>query len=124
MNDAPTIKSSGLFTGGKVGTPYEITYGMLKSMLNVADAETASPSIRIEAVDSGTVQKWNGTAWVTVSTAATAPQAQRTLSVGEKLRWLPPASGRGDQAAFKVKARDGTLASAVTAQVTVNLAPA
>jgi hypothetical protein len=50
--------------------------------------------------------------------------AQRTLSVGEKIRWVPPAGVSGDRAAFKVKARDGAPNSVVTAQVTINLAPA
>lgn len=62
--------------------------------------------------------------WVNVSTAATSALAQRTLSVGEKIRWVPPAGVSGDRAGFKVKARDGALNSAVTAQVTINLAPA
>ena len=70
----------------------------------------------------GKLQKWNGTSWVNVSTAATSPLAQRNLSVGEKIRWVPPAGVSGDRAAFKVKARDGALNSAVTAQVIVNLA--
>ncbi|NBW87292.1 MAG: hypothetical protein EBR23_10815 [Planctomycetia bacterium] len=59
-----------------------------------------------------------------VSTAATSALAQRTLSVGEKIRWVPPAGVSGDRAGFRVKARDGALNSAVTAQVTINLAPA
>jgi len=70
------------------------------------------------------VQKWNGTSWVTVSTAATAPLSQRLLSAGGKIRWVPQAGVSGGRAAFKVNARDGVLNSTVTAQVTINLAPA
>ena len=124
VNDAPTINAAARLVGGRVGTPYEITYDTLRAALNVADVDTASPSILITAVDAGTVQKWNGTAWVAVSTAAAAPLAQRLLSAGEKIRWVPPAGVSGDRAAFKAKARDGVLNSAVTAQVTINLAPA
>jgi hypothetical protein len=122
VNDAPTINPMATLGGGRVGTAYEITYAALQTALNVADAEKASPSILITAVDAGKVQKWNGTSWVNVSTAATSPLAQRTLSVGEKIRWVPPAGVSGNRAAFKVKARDGALNSAVTAQVIVNLA--
>jgi hypothetical protein len=124
VNDAPTINPAAKLGGGRVGTAFEITYAALRAALNVADVETASPSILITAVDAGTVQKWNGTSWVNVSTAATSALAQRTLSVGEKIRWVPPAGVSGDRAGFKVKARDGALNSAVTAQVTINLAPA
>ena len=121
--DAPTINPAAVLRGGKVGTPYEITYETLRSSLNVADAETASPSLVIQAVNSGTLQKWSGTAWVTVSTASTAALPQRSLSAGQKIRWLPPVGVSGDRAAFKVKASDGMLTSAVTAQVTIQLAP-
>ena len=43
-----------------MGTAYEITYDLLRAALNMTDVDTASPSILITAVDSGTVQKWNG----------------------------------------------------------------
>jgi len=124
VNDAPTLNPAATLGGGRVGVAYEITYDVLRAALNVADVDTASPSILITAIDSGTVQKWNGTSWVTVSTAATAPLAQRLLSAGEKIRWVPPVSISGNRAAFKANAWDGVLNSTVTAQVTINLAPA
>jgi hypothetical protein len=124
VNDAPTINPAATLGGGRVGTAYEITYDVLRAAINATDVDTASPSILIMAVDSGTVQKWNGTSWVTVSTAATAPLAQRRLSAGEKIRWVPPAGVSGDRPAFKAKARDGVLNSTVTAQVMIHLAPA
>jgi len=122
VNDAPTLNPAAILAGGKAGTRYVMTYAALRAALNVADVDTASPSIVIQSVDSGTVQKWNGTAWVTVSTGATAPLAQRSVSVGDTLRWLPPTGVSGSRPAFKVKAWDGSLSSAVTAQVTINLA--
>jgi VCBS repeat-containing protein len=124
VNDAPTINSAAVLLGGKVGTAYEMTYATLRTSLNVADVDNASPSIVIDSVNSGTVQKWNGTAWATVSTAPTAALAQRTLSAGGKIRWLPPAGVSGGRLAFKVKAYDGSLYSAGAAQVTINLATA
>jgi hypothetical protein len=124
VNDAPTLNPAAILAGGKVGTRYVMTYAALRAALNVADVDPASPSIVIQSVDSGTVQKWNGTAWVTVSTAAQSTLVQRSVSVGGKLRWLPPTGVSGGRLAFKLKAWDGSLYSAVTAQVTINLASA
>jgi hypothetical protein len=124
VNDAPTINPVAVLGGGTVGTPYEMTYETLRAALNVADVETASPFFVIQAINSGSLQKWSGTAWVTVSTSTTAALALRSvLSAGQKIRWLPPAGVSGDQLAFKVKAWDGSLFTTVTAQVTVQLAP-
>ena len=122
VNDAPTLNPVATLGNARMGTAYEITYDVLRAALNVTDVDTASPSLLITAIDAGTVQKWNGTAWVAVSTAARPPLAQRLLSAGEKIRWVPPAGVSGDRPAFKVKAWDGSLYSAGTAQVTINLA--
>jgi len=123
VNDAPTIAAAATLAGGRAGTPYEITYGALRAALNPTDPETASPSILIHALSAGTVQRWNGTAWVNVNPAATAPLAQRLLSAGQKIRWVPPAGVSGVRAAFRVKAHDGVLASAAIAQLNIDLAP-
>ena len=122
VNDAPTTNSVATLSGGTVGTPYVMTYASLREALNVADVDNASPSIVIQSIDSGTLQKWSGTAWVKVSTASTAALAQRTLSVGGKIRWLPPTGVSGERLAFKAKAYDGSLYSADAVQVTINLA--
>ena len=124
VNDAPTINPTALLGGGKVGTAYEMTYETLRTALNVADVDNASPSIVIDSVNLGTVQKWNGRAWATVSTASTAALAQRTLSAGGKIRWLPPAGVSGDRLAFKAKAYDGSLYSAGAVEATINLVTA
>ena len=81
-----------------------------------------TPAIYRKNVALTTVQKWNGKEWVAVSTAAKAPLAQRLLSAGEKIRWIPPAGVSGNRAGFKANAWDGVLNSTVTAQVTINLA--
>jgi hypothetical protein len=44
------------------------------------------------------------------------------VSVGDTIRWVPPAGVSGNRLAFKANAWDGSLYSAVTAQVTINLA--
>jgi hypothetical protein len=121
VNDAPTIYAAATLTGGRPGIPYEITYESLRTAANVADVETANPGILIQAINSGSVQKWNGTAWVAVSAAAKAPLSQKLISAGQKLRWVPPAGAMGDQPAFKIKASDGAMTSGMTAQVFVSL---
>ena len=123
VNDAPTINPATILSGGIVGAPYVITYALLRDRLNLADGDHASPSIVIQSINSGSLQKWSGTAWVNVSTAATAALPQRSLSTGQQIRWVPPTGVSGDRLAFKVRARDGSLYSATTAQVTINLSP-
>ena len=113
----PTISSAATLSGGKIGTPYVMTYATLRAALNVTNGVT----IVVQSVQSGRVQKWSGTKWVTVSTAANAPLTQRSVSVGDKIRWLPPAGVFGSRPAFKARAWDGSQYSAATAQVTIKL---
>ena len=124
VNDAPTINLAAVLGGGKIGTPYEITYETLRTALNAADAETAAPTLVIQAIKSGSLQKWSGTAWVNVSAAGPLPRRPLSLSEGQKIRWIPPAGVSGAQQAFDVKARDGLLYSTTTAKVTISLAQA
>jgi len=124
VNDAPKINLAAVLGGGKIGTPYEITYETLRTALNPADAETAAPTLVIQAIKSGSLQTWSGTAWVTVATAAALPRRPLSLSEGQKIRWLPPAGVSGAQQAFDVKARDGSLDSTTTAKVTISLTQA
>jgi hypothetical protein len=114
----PTINSAATLSGGKTGTPYVMTYATLRAALNV----TNGVSIVVQSVQSGAIQKWSGRKWVTVSTAANARLTQRSVSVGDTIRWVPPAGVSGNRLAFKANAWDGSLYSAVTAQVTINLA--
>jgi hypothetical protein len=122
VNDAPKILAAAALSGALVGTPLEITYETLRSATGAADVESATPGLAIQAVTVGTVQKWNGTKWVTVSTASSSPLAQRLLLPGQKIRWIPPIGVTGTRAAFQVKAWDGVAFSAATAQVSVTLA--
>ncbi|MSR26247.1 MAG: hypothetical protein EXS06_04410 [Planctomycetaceae bacterium] len=124
VNDAPTMNLAAALGGGKIGTPYEITYETLRTALNAADDGTAAPTLVIQAIKSGSLQKWSGTAWVNVATAAGVPQRSLSLSEGQKIRWLPPAGVSGAQQVFDVKARDGLLYSTTTAKVTISLAQA
>jgi uncharacterized delta-60 repeat protein len=121
VNDAPMLVAAATFVGGRVGTPYEITYEALRTALNATDPETASPLILFQAVNTGILQKWNGTAWVRVNTASTAPLGQRSLAAGQKVRWVPPAGVSGVRAAFRARAYDGVITSVGAAQVNIDL---
>ena len=113
--DRPTINWQAILRGSRTGTPVVMTYATLQSALRVANGV----SIVIQSVQSGAVQKWSGTAWVTVSTTPNAPLTQRTVSAGDKIRWVPPAGVSGDRLAFNAKAWNGSLYSLVTARVTI-----
>ena len=117
LTNRPTINSAATLSGGKTGTPYVMTYATLRAALNV----TNGVSIVVQSVQSGALQKWSGTKWVTVSTAANAPLTQRTVAVGDTIRWVPPAGASGGRPAFKARAWDGSQYSAATAQVTIKL---
>ncbi|MFM8705015.1 MAG: hypothetical protein ACKOHG_14330, partial [Planctomycetia bacterium] len=123
VNDAPVIAPAAT-VAGTAGVPREITYAELVSAAGVSDVDTALPSLRIVSVQSGKLERWNGQAWVVVSTAAAAPVAQRTLSAGQKLRWTPVAGATGVQPAFRVAAFDGVVQSTGVCQVAVGLASA
>jgi len=122
VNDPPTIKAIATLAGAVANTPLEITYDALRSATNATDPDGGSPKLMITKIDSGTLQRWNGTAWVAVSTSSTSPMPASLLAFGQKLRWTPPAGVSGDRLAFKVKAWDGSLASSTIAQIVVKVA--
>jgi hypothetical protein len=119
VNDAPTVAAVANLTGGRVGIPFEMTYDTLRTAANVRDVETANPGILVQAVSSGSLQRWTGTAWVALP--ATGSVSQRLITAGQKIRWLPPGEASGTRAAFTLKAFDGVMMSATTTQVFVNL---
>ena len=121
VNDAPTLAAVVALTGAVRNTPFEITHDMLSGRSTAADVDSAVISFRVEAIRSGVLQKWDGVRWRGVSTVAGAPAAQRLLSPGQKLRWIPPAGAVGVRPAFTVRAWDGAAFSAVTASVSVKI---
>ena len=121
VNESPTILPAFTINGGKQNTPLEITHAALLAASQARDPEAASPSFLVETVNTGSVQRWTGTAWVTVSTLPTSPVAQRQLGPGQKIRWTPSDGATGLRAAFQVKASDGQQISGVTAQVSVSI---
>lgn len=111
VNHAPTVSSAGAitipsFTKAAGG---EISYTLLKSNTGAADADTGDTlSFLISKLDTGTLQKWNGSAWVSATAGTT------TLADGEKLKWVPTngaSAPAGDTNAFDVQVYDGHLYS-------------
>jgi len=121
INDRPTALATATMTGGHGDMPFEITYESLRTTANIADIETANPGILIQSIDSGSLQRWTGTAWVALTVTSTTPLSQRLFSAGQKIRWLPPGGALGNRPAFKIQAWDGALASVATTQVFISL---
>jgi hypothetical protein len=119
VNDVPRILAAAVINGSSSPAPLEITYETLQAATGATDVETASPTLVIQSVLSGTLQRWNGTTWVRVPSAVGAPLAQRTLHSGQKLRWIPPSSSTGLQQAFRVTASDGVAESAPACTVRI-----
>ena len=111
VNDAPTLTSVSVLTGGREDTALTISHAMLSAAANAADVDGDSLSFRIESVSSGTLTK-GGTA-VSAGTAI--------LSSGESLVWTPAADAYGILEAFTVKAWDGQLDSTTAVSVTVSV---
>ena len=79
--------------------------------------DSTTLSFQIDAISSGTLQKYNTTTklWDDVS-------AGTTLAAGEKLQWQGEQDANGELDAFTVRAYDGELASDKAIQVTINTA--
>jgi VCBS repeat-containing protein len=114
VNDTPTLTSIAIISGATGSDPFEITYASLANASNAVDVDADAISFRIEAVSTGSLDKWTGSAWAAVVPGTTL------LSAGEKLRWTPVAGSSGLRNAFTVKAWDGQLASATAIQVRVD----
>jgi VCBS repeat-containing protein len=116
INDAPTLTSISTITGATEDTFKEILYADLAAAADEADVDSAAISFRIEAVSTGTLEKWNGSAWTPIVVGTTL------ISSGEKVQWQGAPDANGTLNAFTVKAYDGALASATAVQVSVAVA--
>ena len=100
--------------------------------LNVA-AINGRPDLSfvVSAVASGRVEKWNGTDWIDISSPPTsaapavllAQLKQRLVGPADQLRWVPPAAGGSEQAAFTVVGWSGQAASAASSTVVIEAGP-
>ena len=119
VNDAPTLTTISTLTGFTEDAFSEITYADLAAAANEADVDGDTLSFRVEAISSGTLQKWDGTAWQAVTAGTTL------LSTGEKLQWKAASNANGSGLnAFTVKAWDGTAASSTAVQVKADVTAA
>ncbi|MGY0195696.1 tandem-95 repeat protein [Leptothrix sp. BB-4] len=116
VQDAPTLTRVDDLNGFVPGAFTEITYAQLLAAGNATDVDGDPLSFRIEAVSTGTLQKWSGAAWQDVTAGTTM------LGKGEKLQWQSEASASGTLNAFTVKAWDGKEASATAIQVKAEVA--
>ncbi len=114
VNDVPTLTSIAIISGANGSDPFEIASTSLANAANAADVDNDAIAFRIEAVSSGSLAKWTGSAWTAVVPGTTL------LAAGEKLRWTPVAGSSGLRNAFTVKAWDGQLASATAIQVRID----
>lgn len=118
INEPPTLTAVTL-AGARVNTAFVITYETLLSATQARDPEKSTTLLLIEAISSGSVQRWNGSKWVTVTTGATISPEQRQIGPGQRIRWTPPRNAKGVKAAFQLRASDGTFSSSNTAVVSV-----
>ena len=114
VNDAPTLTSVAIISGATASDPFEITYATLANAANAADVDADPTAFRIEAISTGSLDKWSGSAWTAVTAGTTL------IAAGEKLRWTPAAGTSGLRNAFTVRAWDGQAASATAIQVRVD----
>ena len=114
-NNPPTLTGITTIMGASEDTFKEITYADLAAAANEGDLDGDALSFRIDAISSGTLEKWSGSAWVGVTAGSTL------LTTGEKLQWKAGANATGTLNAFTVSAYDGALASAVPVPVRVSV---
>lgn len=116
VNDRPTLTSISTISGARRNTPFTISYNTLLAASNAADVDAGTTlRFRIMRVDSGTLRKISASGVVTTIT-----NGSTTIGPGESLRWTPTSS-TGARNAFRVRAYDGSLESATTIQVRVNV---
>ena len=114
--DVPTLTVINTINGAIEDIYKEISYNDLVVAANEADPDSSNISFQLAAVSSGTLQKFNGTGWDTVTASGTL------ISANDKVQWKGAQDANGELNAFTVKAWDGAQASATPVQVKVNAA--
>jgi hypothetical protein len=117
VNDAPTLSAISTLTGATEDVFKEITYADLAAAANEADVDSSNLSFRIEALSTGTLQKWNAgsSVWESAQAGITV------ITPDDKLQWKGAQDANGELNAFTVRAWDGNLASSSAVQVKVNV---
>ncbi|MFN6095990.1 MAG: DUF4347 domain-containing protein, partial [Verrucomicrobiota bacterium] len=114
--DAPTLTTIDIISGQTEGAPIEISFTSIAAAADEADVDGDVISFRVETISSGTLQKWNGSAWAAVTPGTTL------IAGSDKVLWTPADGSTGLQNAFTLKAWDGQLASANAVQLKVDAA--
>lgn len=114
--DAPTLTAIDIISGQTEGAPIEISFTSIAAAADEADVDGDVISFRVETITSGTLQKWNGSAWVAVVPGTTL------IAGSDKVLWTPSDGSTGLQNTFTLKAWDGQLASANAVQLKVDAA--
>jgi hypothetical protein len=113
VNDAPTLTLVNPLKGGSEDYTYTASHDFLTFEGNEADVDGPSISFRVEEVVVGTLTQ-NGQP-VVLGETLIRPHAP--------VVWTPPANANGNIVAFRVRAYDGSLASANAVDVPIALAP-
>ena len=129
VNDAPTLAATGVLTGATAGRPFTITHTMLEAATGARDDGPAPVTFRIQSIEAGRIEKWNGRRWVRVIVGRPLSPLERaygsavpTVGPADMLRWVPPRGAAGTVAAFTVRGSDGELSSATASRVSIALA--
>ncbi|HEY0075392.1 MAG TPA: tandem-95 repeat protein, partial [Abditibacteriaceae bacterium] len=113
VNDAPTLTTVNPLKEGYEDNNYIVDHSDLAFEGNEADVDGPTINFRIEELVSGTLTQ-NGQPVI---------PGQTLVTWNTPVTWTPPANINGDVIAFKVRAYDGSLASANAVDVPVALAP-
>jgi hypothetical protein len=128
VNDAPTLAASGLLTGATAGRPFTISHAMLEAATGARDDGPAPLTFRIQSIEAGRIEKWNGRRWVRVIVGRPLSPLERaygsavpTIGPEDRIRWVPPQGSSGTVAAFTVRVFDGEFVSATASRVSIAL---
>ncbi|NBX18905.1 MAG: hypothetical protein EBR09_16255, partial [Proteobacteria bacterium] len=115
-NDSPTLTNIATISGATEDTFLLIPFSTLATSANEFDVETPNPDFKIDAISTGSLEKWVGAGWTNVIPGTT------TLSNGELLQWKAAVNANGILPAFTVRAQDGNGALSNAVQVNVDVA--
>jgi hypothetical protein len=117
---APRIGTAAWLQGGQQRQWLEITYAQLVA------ATRASPTSRslqfvVDSVPNGTLQTWNGRAWVMIppTVGRFGNPSLPLMSAGGKIRWMPGFVPGGRALAFNVRVTDGARTSTNACAVSI-----